>query len=263
MLPMSDLRRRWGDPAFRARVVPIAGTGLALAAALATAWLLSPRLIPDFTSYEAGPARKSEFFSFVRPLVEAENARVLAERRHLLALADQAGYGWLDRIWLDRLAEQYRLDPEEYDTAALVDELLLRVDAVPVSLALAQAAKESGWGTSRFAREGYNLFGEWCYQLGCGLVPRKRGEGRTHSVERFLSPEQSVASYLRNINTHDGYDAFREERARMRAAGKPLSGVHLAGTLGQYSERRQDYVREVRRMIRVNDLEDSSGNSGG
>jgi Bax protein len=263
MLRVSDLRRRWGSRAPRADPVPVAGTLLTLALAVTTAWLLSPELMPDFRGYEAGPARKSEFFSFVRPLVEAENARVLVERRHLLALADQTRYSWLDRVWLDRVAEQYRLDPDEHETAALIDELLRRVDAVPVSLALVQAAKESGWGTSRFARQGYNLFGEWCYQPGCGLVPRKRRRGRTHRVERFLSPEQSVASYLRNINTHDGYRVFREERARLRAAGRPLSGVHLAETLGQYSERRQDYVREVKRMIRVNDLEDPTGSSGG
>jgi Bax protein len=224
---------------------------------------LLPAPMPDLREYEAGPARKAEFFSFVRPLIKEENARVLTERLHLEALSDRTDLGPLDRWWLGRVARQYRLDPDEYEIGDLVRELLLRVDAVPVSLALAQAATESGWGTSRFAREGYNLFGEWCYTPGCGLVPRRRGEQRRHEVERFASPEQSVASYVRNINTHESYQAFREERARLRAAGRPLSGVHLAGSLGRYSERREDYVREIRRMILVNDLEDPTASAGG
>jgi Bax protein len=224
---------------------------------------LLPAPVPDLRELEAGPARKAAFFSFVRPLVEAENARVLTVRRHLEALADETDLGWLDRWWLARVARQYRLDPGELEANELIAELLVRVDAVPVSLALAQSAKESGWGTSRFARKGYNLFGEWCYTAGCGFVPRRRAEGRRHQVERFASPEQSVASYVRNINTHESYQAFREERARLRAAGRPLSGLHLANSLGRYSERRQDYVREVKRMILVNDLEDPATNAGG
>lgn len=234
-----------------------------VAAAAVAASLLTPESMPDFASYEAGPERKSRFFAFVRPLVEAENDRVLTERHHLVTLADQTRHGWLDRLWLGRLARQYRVDPDEHETDSLIEVLLLRVDAVPVSLALAQAAKESGWGTSRFAQEGYNLFGEWCYLPGCGLVPRRRDEGRRHRVERFASPEQSAASYVENINTHERYEGFREERARLRAAGRPLSGVHLAETLGHYSERRGDYVREVKRMILVNDLEEPAENAGG
>jgi Bax protein len=240
----------------------LSGILLATVATALTLSALLPPPMPDLRAYEAGPARKAVFLSFLRPLVEAENARVLAERRYLEALADESDLGRLDLWWLAREARYYRVDPEELETDAVIQELLLRVDAVPVSLALAQAAKESGWGTSRFARQGYNLFGEWCYTPGCGLVPRRRRQGREHQVERFASPEQSVASYLRNINTHDSYQAFREERARLRAAGRPLSGLHLASTLGRYSERRRDYVREVKRMIRVNDLEDPGKNEG-
>jgi Bax protein len=241
----------------------VAGGCLALAVTAAALSALLPPPMPDLREYDAGPDRKGEFFSFMRPLVEAENARVLDERRHLEALADAETLGWVDRWWLSRLARQYRLDPEELEPDELVAELLVRVDAVPVSLALAQAAKESGWGTSRFAREGFNLFGEWCYTPGCGFVPRRRAAGRRHQVERFASPEQSVASYVHNINTHESYQAFREERARLRAAGQPLSGLHLAGSLGRYSQRRRDYVREVKRMILANDLEDPAAHAGG
>jgi Bax protein len=241
----------------------IAGAGLALAVLALAIGLPARERIPDFRVYEAGTARKSAFFDFVRPLIEAENRHVLEDRRHLEALAHEADHGWLERWWLARLAEEYRLEPDELESDELIDALLLRVDAVPVSLALAQAAKESGWGTSRFARQGNNLFGEWCFEPGCGLVPQGRGKGRSYEVEAFASPEDAVASYVRNVNTHDAYRGFRRERARLRAAGQPLSGLRLANELGHYSVRREEYVNEVKRMIIVNDLEERPGSAGG
>jgi Bax protein len=128
------------------------------------------------------------------------------------------------------------------------------VDAVPVSLALAQAAKESGWGTSRFAREGYALFGERCFETGCGMVPRARRKGLSHEVTRFDSPREAVASYVRNLNTHPDYAEFRQLRAKLRQAPSPHPGIDLAGSLTSYSERREAYVREIREMIRFNGL---------
>ena len=116
------------------------------------------------------------------------------------------------------------------------------------------AAKESGWGTSRFAREGNNLFGEWCFDSGCGTVPRNRAEGRSHEVKNFSSPKMSVRSYIHNLNTHDSYTDFRDARAGMRAAGRVLSGLTLAEQLSRYSERRLVYVEEIVSLIRTNDL---------
>jgi Bax protein len=133
------------------------------------------------------------------------------------------------------------------------------VDIVPISLALAQAATESGWGTSRFVIEGNNLFGEWCYEPGCGLTPLRRDEGRSHEVRSFTRPAQSVESYVRNINTHEKYRSFRLLREQMRKEERELSGLELAGELTQYSERRGAYVEEVREMIRFNNLEDNDG----
>jgi Bax protein len=217
--------------------------------------LLSGDRVPDFRDYEAGAERKERFFAFLRPIIEQENARVLEDRRRLEQLAAEGDPGWRDRRWLHGLAEDYGLDPEEYEDDTLMTALLRRVDAVPVSLALAQAAKESGWGTSRFARKGNNFFGQWCYEPGCGLVPRARGEGRSHEVRAFDSPRDAVASYLRNINTHPGYRELRRARAGLRAAGKPLSGLVLAEQLHRYSERGQPYVEEIKGLIRYNDLE--------
>lgn len=211
--------------------------------------------LPDFREYIAGPDRKAAFFEFVEPLIAAENARVREDRDRLLAISKSGDPGFFERRWLASIAEDYGIDDPDPKDPALLNELLLRVDVVPRSLALAQSAKESGWGTSRFAREGYNLFGEWCFEEGCGIVPRARAQEREHEVERFRSPRHSVASYLNNLNSHREYEAFRIARARLRNADKPLSGVALAENLTQYSERRDVYVAEIRSLIRNNDLE--------
>jgi len=210
--------------------------------------------LPDFREYTAGPERKTEFFAFVHPLIESENARVLRERRRLETLDAADETGWLDRIWLNGVARDYGIQAQEIEPADVVDALLPRVDIVPESLALAQAAKESGWGTSRFAREGNNLFGEWCFDPGCGTVPRNRATGRSHEVRSFANPEESIRSYIRNLNTHESYQDFRAARAGLRAAGQELSGLALAAQLTRYSERRLDYVHEITGLIRTNDL---------
>lgn len=210
--------------------------------------------LPDFREYAAGPERKSEFFGFVHPLIESENERVLRDRRKLKALDAPDEIGWLDRAWLNRLASDYRIKTQAMETADVVDALLRRVDIVPESLALAQAAKESGWGTSRFAREGNNFFGEWCFDPGCGIVPKNRAQDRSHEVRSFSNPGESIRSYIRNLNTHGSYRDFRDARARMRVAGKEPSGLALVEQLSLYSERRWAYVEEITNLIRSNDL---------
>jgi Bax protein len=134
------------------------------------------------------------------------------------------------------------------------DDLLRRVDAIPASLALAQSANESAWGTSRFAKDGSNFFGQWCYDAGCGLVPSKRNAGASHEVAVFDSPEESVASYLLNLNTNRAYTELRSIRASLRARNKEISGEALAAGLRKYSERGDAYVKELRSMIRYDDL---------
>jgi Bax protein len=238
------------------RIATPAGISVLAAAVVALLVLLAvrPEPVPDFRDYEAGPERKAEFFDFMQPLVEEANDEVLADRRRLEGLAGEEELGWLDRRWLATLAEDYAVDDEELEDTELVQELLQRVDAVPVSLALAQAAKESGWGTSRFARNGNNLFGEWCYDPGCGLVPAARAEGRSHEVEDFSSALHSVESYVRNLNTHWGYEEFRRQRKQLRDSDLPLTGLALVDALAKYSERRGDYVEEIRQLIHFNDL---------
>ncbi len=244
-----------------ARAAAAAAAVIACAAILSAVDFREP--MPDFRVLEAGPERKSAFFEFTRPLIDEANQAVLAERARLEKIAADGEPGWLDRRWLRSLGEAYRLDTDALSVDELIASLLLRVDAVPASLALAQAAKESGWGTSRFAREGYNLYGEWCYEPGCGIVPAERAQAATHEVQAFNSPRRSVESYIHNINTHRAYRQFREARLALRTAGRPLSGVALAETLSQYSERRGEYVDEVQRLIIANDLEQPDATSGG
>lgn len=256
------------DPMFETKLqlaeIRLAGRGqwlpwlVLLTAGLALFWLVLhvATTIPDFRDFPAGPERKAAFFAFMQPLIEQENDSVRQVREQLLAIAaDDDDPGWLERRWLRRIAVQYGLEPPIVIDEQFTGELLRHVDSVPVSLALAQAAKESGWGTSRFARKGNNLFGQWCFEAGCGLVPKSRVAGATHEVETFFSPQQSVAAYLHNLNSHTKYRAFRAERARLRRNNRNLSGMLLAETMSQYSERRDAYVLEIKQLIRTNDLD--------
>ncbi|MDZ7770570.1 MAG: glucosaminidase domain-containing protein [Woeseiaceae bacterium] len=153
-------------------------------------------------------------------------------------------------------AEKYFVDIEELDDDEALELLQRRVDTIPEALVLVQAAKESGWGRSRFAREGNALFGEWCYNEGCGIVPGARGEGRTHEVRAFDTVYDAVGSYIRNLNTHRSYLDLRLARQAARESGEAPSAFQLAEHLSRYSERGDVYVREIQSMIRQNDLED-------
>ena len=132
--------------------------------------------------------------------------------------------------------------------------MYLRVDIIPASLVLAQAANESAWGTSRFTLEGNNIFGQWCYEEGCGIVPRRRAAGATHEVRRFETIEEAVAAYFVNINTNPVYQYLRELRAQMRVQQLELNPLVLAFGLGRYSERGGNYIDEVQSIIIQNDL---------
>jgi len=219
--------------------------------------------LPPFHEIEQVSEKKARFFAYLTPVIRAENERIRAQRERLLeivhAYRDGEEPGWLDRRFLDDLAAEYRLDTEALDLAQTLDRLVARVDVIPRSLVLVQAAKESGWGSSRFARRANNLFGQWCFEPGCGVVPANRPEGRRHEVQSFDTVRDAVASYVRNLNTHRSYAELREVRAELRAEDVPLSGVRLATGLDRYSERGEVYVREVQSMIRQNELEPTTG----
>lgn len=218
-----------------------------------------PRL-PELASLEPD-AKKARFFSFLRPVVADANDRVRRDKARLVAIkrklaASGRPLSWFDYRRLDALAEAYDVD---LDDASPTDEAVLsaleqRIDTVPASLALAQAAKESGWGTSRFAIEGNNLYGQRCYRAGCGIAPQGRPDA-DFGVARFDSIAESVRSYMRNLNTHERYEAFRQQRRELREAGEPLTGLRLADALVDYSERGAAYTAEIKSLIRNNELE--------
>ena len=203
--------------------------------------------------------KKTQFFNFLRPHIQQANGEIRQERARLEEIAENIQNhppNWLERRFLHRLAEDYDIEAgTEPDYALLVEKLRRRVDVVPASLMLIQAAKESAWGTSKFAVMANNLFGQQCFERGCGYVPTARERGRKHEVARFDNVAEAVRAYLHNVNTHPRYQAMREIRARLREASRDITGIRLADGLLAYSERRQAYVDEVKDMIRQNDLE--------
>lgn len=215
-------------------------------------------LLPDFEAVVDTDTRKEAFFAFLYSHIEDENERVRQTRARLLSLAELVRAGEIltqvERAELDDIVAQYRLGDANMSDRAVLRELLRRVDVVPMSLVMAQAANESAWGTSRFAREANNLFGQWCFDEGCGLVPERRHNDASHEVRSFGSVQGSVRAYLRNLNTHGSYAEMREMRANMRAQGRPLDSMVLARGLTHYSERGMAYVNELQDIIRVNRL---------
>lgn len=198
-------------------------------------------------------AKKSLFFRTLLPLVLAENARIADQRETLMQAIDGRLPAARRSEVLTALAAEYGVETEPL-TDATARTLRARVDTVPPALALAQAAKESGWGTSRFALEGNNLFGEWTWDASQGMTPRNRAADADHFVRRFDNLRASVRSYLNNLNRHAAYDHFRALRGEARRAGRAMTPMEMAGGLDQYSERGWDYVKEVRAMITTNRL---------
>jgi uncharacterized FlgJ-related protein len=208
---------------------------------------------------------KKRFFIFVfAPLILRSNELILEERRQLEAMLKKPTLSDTDQKWLKDLAVDYGLAAADSTLdASSIDrtELLARVDAVPVSLALAQAATESGWGTSRFADEGNALFGQWSWSKSAMIPENARAELGHYGVRAFETPFHSIAAYMDNLNSHARYAKFRAARAAARAAGKPASGLDLVDTLDAYSERGADYVKEIRQMIQRNRLAEADGAS--
>jgi Bax protein len=222
--------------------------------------LTSSTLLPDFAAINQTPERKEQFLAMLRPLVDEKNTKLLRSRERLLKIkaeweTSQTITG-INKRNLEKLREKFHVTRETYpEDAKAIDILLLRVDSIPASMVLAQAAVESGWGTSRFAEEAHNLFGQWCYKPGCGLVPAKRRAGAKHEVKKFNNVEESLTAYFNNINTHNAYRAWRQLRAQLRDQPQGFTGVNMVAELGKYSGRGTAYIHELRTVIRNNKLE--------
>jgi len=217
------------------------------------------RELPDFSAIEDVGERKAAFFGFLQPYIEEANAGIIEDRAHLEEVRARLKVGPLNRRdarWLRALAADYGLDlePEAPFTDELLDSLEYRVDIIPPSMALAQAALESGWGTSRFARKGNNLFGIWCYEPGCGIVPRQRPAGATYEVASYRSPKESFQDYIRNLNSNRAYETLWNLRAEHRRKGEAVTGLSLSDGLFRYSEEGWTYIGKVQRVIQSNRL---------
>lgn len=206
----------------------------------------------DLNEIQKPQVRKSLFFQTVLPLVLQANEEILRDRRRLWNIHYQQSLGQkpgpADRLWLKVVAERYGVKKSG------IEALLNRVDIIPPSLALAQAAEESGWGTSRFVRDGNAVFGQWTFSDTGSLVPGKRDNGKSHKIKTFPSLLDSVRSYIHNLNTHAAYRQMRRVRQGLRLMGAPLEGLLLAESLKSYSQRGDEYVETIKVLIKTNNL---------
>lgn len=237
---------------------------------LAVAWFsydsvrVSPPVnqsLPDLRVIEDIGDRKEAFIEFLQPVIKYENRRVLAKRKKLLAIFDKLENGEDatpdEQAWLAKQAELHRVKAKgDLERAR---KLATKIDIVPTSLALSQAALESAWGTSRFARQGNNLFGQWCFTAGCGIVPRRRPEQATYEVQVFDTIAGSVRTYLRKLNSHPAYQPLRDIRAQARKAGREPGGLEMAAGLINYAAIGEAYVQRIRGVIRRNELDRLDG----
>jgi Bax protein len=208
--------------------------------------------IPNFNNYPNGPERHQAFFNYLRPLVDAQNNLILQNRKKLIGLYDLKFIKKQkltdDQItFAQKLFSKYRISMQ--NNKVTWEKLLRRVDIVPVSLALAQAAIETAYGTTRFAQNANNLFGIWCYSKNCGLVPKQRPKNQHHEVRNFSSVPDSIAAYIHLLNTNSSYIILRELRAQQRHLNHYPSGMILASGLLNYSQLRETYVEAVQRLI--------------
>lgn len=210
---------------------------------------------PDFAAMKDTKERKNAFFTYLLPYVREVNAAVHKERKDIQeTLSLLSNDSPLEQKHVLSLCNKYRAKCDKNSTRNSLNTLLKHVDIVPESLVLAQAANESSWGRSRFAKEANNYFGQWCFTKGCGLVPKKRNAGATHEVRKFDSVKASVESYILNLNSTGAYQLLRDRRALLRKNGDKVTGISLANGLNRYSERGNEYIKELKSMIQHNKL---------
>ena len=207
-------------------------------------------LLPQEIKMIENTRKRREFFiQIVLPLIIQENNNIRSDRKTLFNIINKSNNSTLEKNWLDKKYKQYGVKSKDLST------LKIRIDEIPVSLAIAQAAKETGWGTSRFAQEGNALFGQWTWS-GEGLKPKNADKDKGHKVMKFNVLQASVRAYQRNLNTHSTYKAFRKARAEFRDLNKPLDSIELCKYLNNYAETGNQYVEVLRKIIEQNKLKD-------
>ena len=193
--------------------------------------------------------RKSMFIKIVLPLIVKENNKIRIDRKRLFSILNKNSNTDIEKKWLDKKYKQYGVRQND------LSSLKIRMDEIPVSLAIAQAAKETGWGTSRFALKGNALFGQWTWS-GEGLKPKNADDGMDHKVMKFHSLKLSVRAYLRNLNTHSSYKNLRKARTELRNKNKELDSIILAKHLDKYAETGNQYIEVLQKIIEQNNLKD-------
>ena len=207
-------------------------------------------LLPsEIRNIENTKKKKNLFIKIVLPLILEENNRIIIDRKKLFKILNKNMNSDSEKKWLNSKFKQYGVLNKDLST------LKVRMDIVPVSLAIAQAAKESGWGTSRFAIEGNALFGQWTWS-GEGIKPAGTDSEEKHKVMKFKVLKASVRAYQRNLNTHGSYKDFRSERANMRDSDEELNSLILADYLDKYAATGKEYTKIIKQIIKQNNLQD-------
>ena len=203
----------------------------------------------DLDALQSTKLKKETFIKIVLPLIVAENERILADREKLLILTDKKFTTDLEKQWIRQKLLEYKVKKGN------LKELLVRMDIIPTSIALAQAAKESGWGTSRFALEGNAIFGQWTWS-GQGIAPLDRESNKNHKILKFPILRASVKAYQNNLNTHKSYSKFRQKRLALRDKNKKIKGLELTETLNNYAQTGMEYTKILNQIIKQNRLTD-------
>tara|TARA_B100001996_G_scaffold235314_1_gene181682 strand:- start:1984 stop:3195 length:1212 start_codon:yes stop_codon:yes gene_type:complete len=193
--------------------------------------------------------KRELFIKIILPLILAENNKIIDDREKLFKILGKNFNTVGERVWLKRRFKEYKIDDQD------LSKLKMRMDIVPVSLAIAQAANESGWGTSRFALEGNALFGQWTWSKK-GILPKNQDPNQTHKVMQFQILKASVRAYKNNLNTHNAYKEFREKRAQIRESGDQVTGIALVKYLKNYASIGDKYVAILEDIIERNYLTD-------
>ena len=203
----------------------------------------------DLDNLQSVQLKKETFIKIVLPLIVAENEKILDDREKLRVLIEKKYTSDTEKQWLRQKLLEYKVKRGN------LDELLFRMDVIPVSIALAQAAKESGWGTSRFALEGNAIFGQWTWD-GQGIAPLERDSGKNHKILKFPILRASVKAYKNNLNTHKSYGKFRDKRKQLRDKNKTITGLALTDTLKNYAQTGSEYTKILNQIITQNQLSD-------
>jgi len=207
------------------------------------------KLPKDLKTLSDSKTKRELFIKIVLPLILHENEKIIDDKKRLFKILGKNFNSPGEKVWLNRRFKEYKIKDKD------LAELKMRMDIIPVSIAVAQAANESGWGTSRFALEGNALFGQWTWSKK-GISPKNKDPDQSHKILQFQILKASVRAYKNNLNTHNAYKEFREVRAKLRQSGTKITGLALIKYLKNYSAIGEKYTKIIEGIIVHNSLTD-------